>query len=108
MARLRSAGIRVDAVRPIDAIGRIHPRPLLMITGDRDSDTPVPVMKRLFDAAGAPKDIWVVPGAEHGGYYGVASAEWETRVVAFLESAWGGASPLTVRDTQPTSSRSSD
>jgi fermentation-respiration switch protein FrsA (DUF1100 family) len=98
---LRGEGVDVDAARPIDAIARIHPRPLLMITGDRDDDTPVPVMKRLFDAAGAPKDLWVVPGAGHGSYYETAPAEYEARVVGFLERAWGGASAATVHDASP-------
>ncbi len=88
LARLRRSGVDVDAVRPIDAIAKISPRPLLMITGDRDDDTPVPVMRRLFEAAGPPKELWIVPGASHGGYYEAAPAEYEARVVSFLERAW--------------------
>jgi fermentation-respiration switch protein FrsA (DUF1100 family) len=58
-----------------------------MITGTLDDDTPVPVMQRLFDAAGEPKALWVVPGARHGTYIQVAPAEYEARVVSFLDGA---------------------
>jgi dipeptidyl aminopeptidase/acylaminoacyl peptidase len=85
---MRMHGVNPDNVRPIDVIGAIHPRPLLMITGTLDGDTPVPVMRRLFEAAGAPKELWVVPGADHGTYFKTAPAEYESRVVAFLDGAF--------------------
>lgn len=80
----REAGIDPGQVRPIDEIARVAPRPLFIATGDRDTDTPVTAMQRLFDAAGAPKEMWIVPGAEHGGYADV-SAEYTARVAAFFE-----------------------
>ncbi len=83
-------GVAADNVRPIDVIASIHPRPLLMITGTLDGDTPVPVMQRLFDAAGEPKDLWVVPRANHGDYLKVSPAEYESRVTAFLDRALFG------------------
>jgi pimeloyl-ACP methyl ester carboxylesterase len=85
---MRLHGVNPDNVRPIDVIGAIHPRPLLMITGTLDADTPVPVMQRVFDAAGSPKELWVVPGAEHGKYIETAPAEYESRVIAFLDGAF--------------------
>ena len=40
------------------------------------------------------KDLWIVPGANHGTYFETAPAEYEARVVAFLDHAlFGGASP---------------
>jgi dipeptidyl aminopeptidase/acylaminoacyl peptidase len=82
---LRLAGVDVGAVRPIDRVARIAPRPIFFITGTSDTDTPVPVMQRMFDAAAEPKRFWVVPGAEHGGYLKTAPAEYEARVIAFLD-----------------------
>jgi fermentation-respiration switch protein FrsA (DUF1100 family) len=87
---LRSQGVNVGAVRPIDVIGRIQPRPLLMIAGESDHHTPVAEMKTLFEAAGAPKDLWIVPLADHGGAFAAAPADYESRVTAFLESAFAG------------------
>jgi len=85
----RRAGVDVKAVRPIDHIGEIAPRPLLMIAGAADLDTPVPVMERLFQAAGQPKELWIEPGANHGGHLTAAPAEYESRVIAFLERTLG-------------------
>jgi pimeloyl-ACP methyl ester carboxylesterase len=86
---LRHGGIDVDAVRPIDHVADIAPRPLLLIAGTQDRDTPVVAMQRMFDAARSPKSLWVVPGAGHGESLKTAPAEYEARVVAFLDSALG-------------------
>jgi dipeptidyl aminopeptidase/acylaminoacyl peptidase len=89
---LRRVGVDFDNVRPIDHMAEIAPRPLLMITGGRDGDTPPPVMERLFRLAGQPKDFWLVPGSDHGAYLKTEPAEYERRVVAFLERSLGAAS----------------
>jgi hypothetical protein len=49
---------------------------------------PVPIAQRLFDVARAPKDLWIVEGAGHGEYVAIAPAEYERRVIAFLERAF--------------------
>jgi pimeloyl-ACP methyl ester carboxylesterase len=84
---MRLYGVNPDNIRPLDVIAKISPRPLLMITGTLDGDTPVPVMQRLFDAAREPKSFWIVPGAGHGTYFEVAPVEYETRVTSFLDHA---------------------
>jgi dipeptidyl aminopeptidase/acylaminoacyl peptidase len=84
---LRRDGVDVDDVRPIDRIAAIHPRPLLMIAGTRDEDTPLPVMQRLFAAAREPKELWIVEGGKHGGFMTLVPAEYESRVIGFLERA---------------------
>ncbi|MHC4181334.1 MAG: alpha/beta hydrolase family protein, partial [Planctomycetota bacterium] len=43
--------------RPLDAIGRFAPRPLLMLNGKRDRLVPQKQIKALFRAAQKPKDI---------------------------------------------------
>jgi dipeptidyl aminopeptidase/acylaminoacyl peptidase len=87
---LRHGGVDVDAVRPLDVIADIAPRPLLLITGSEDDDTPVPAMERLFATARAPKELWVVPGAMHGGYVAIARDEYARRVVQFFDGALSG------------------
>lgn len=82
---LRRQGVDVDAVRPIDHMGEIAPRPLLMIAGSDDSDTPVAVMEQVFAAAREPKELWVEPRATHGSYVETAPAEYERRVVGFFD-----------------------
>jgi dipeptidyl aminopeptidase/acylaminoacyl peptidase len=84
---LARAGVDVGAVRPIDHIADVSPRPIFFITGTNDGDTPVPVTQRMFDAAREPKRLWIVPGADHGQYLNTAPAEYESRITAFLDDA---------------------
>jgi dipeptidyl aminopeptidase/acylaminoacyl peptidase len=83
----RHAGIDLDAVRPVDHIGALAPRPLLIVTGAVDTDTPVPVMERLLAAAGEPKAMWVMPGVGHGGYAAADPGAYLPRLTGFVEGA---------------------
>jgi alpha-beta hydrolase superfamily lysophospholipase len=87
---MRAVGIDPRHVDPIDHIAEIAPRPLLMITGTADTDTPLPVMREMFAHAREPKDLWIVPGSDHGGYLATAPAEYEQRVIAFMNRALPG------------------
>ena len=51
--RRRRYGYRFGALRPIDAVARIAPRPLLIIHGEDDALTPVEHAHRLYAAARA-------------------------------------------------------
>ncbi len=42
-----------------------------------------------FDAAGEPKELWLVPGAEHTGGLDAQPEEYERRVVGFFDRALG-------------------
>lgn len=71
--------------QPIDAVGRIAPRPLLIIHGTDDSIIEFEQSERLFAAAGEPKDLWIASGAEHTQVYDVHPEEYTRRVLAFFE-----------------------
>lgn len=58
-------GVRVAAVRPQDYVGQISPRPILLIYGARDAYLPPHHAQALFQRAGEPKDLWLVPGSDH-------------------------------------------
>jgi len=71
----------------VDRIGRIAPRPVLLIyavpgIGGEDSRQPL-----YFEAAGEPKELWRVPGSEHTGGLEAQPAEYERRVVGFFDRA---------------------
>jgi hypothetical protein len=73
--------------RIVDSIGEIAPRSVFLIytepgMGGEDVRQP-----KYFAAAGEPKEIWLVPGAEHTGGIDIAPAEYERRVIAFLDEA---------------------
>ena len=41
--------------------------------------------RALHDAAGEPRELWIVPGAGHGEYFTAAPADWRAHVVGFYE-----------------------
>jgi fermentation-respiration switch protein FrsA (DUF1100 family) len=86
IANLR-AGIDVNQVLPVDVIGEISPRPLLLIHDTGDSVVPTDNSLRNYAAARQPKELWLVPGAEHGRAHTTAKAEYESKVSHFFESA---------------------
>ncbi len=80
-------GVNPALVSPVSALGSVSPRPLLLIYGDREVDS-ARAWQQL-DAAGDPKELWVVADCGHGGYLDAAPQEWETRVVGFFDAAFG-------------------
>lgn len=83
-------GYPFSAVRPVDAVARIAPRPLLIIHGGRDAVTPVDHAYQLFSAAGEPKELWIIPEARHCGAYFVDRQLYVERVAGFLADAFEG------------------
>jgi fermentation-respiration switch protein FrsA (DUF1100 family) len=59
--------------------------PTLFIHGGQDSFVPTRMVYPLYEACPAPKELFVVPGAEHGEAYGVAGLEYEERIGSFLK-----------------------
>lgn len=50
---------------PINSVALISPIPLLIIHGDKDNVVPLVHGQKLFNAAGEPKEMWVVNGGGH-------------------------------------------
>jgi len=84
---LRGADIAMDRERPIDALCRISPRPLLIVAGTADADLPVDEARAMYDAACEPKQLVVVPNATHGAYVRYGGPEFERRLAAFFDAA---------------------
>lgn len=85
----RRHGYRFSHARPIDVVGRVAPRPLLIIHGAGDTTVPVEHARRLYAAAGEPRELWVVPGVEHCGAYFADRAGYCRRVVGFFDQYLG-------------------
>jgi len=79
---------RLDAgkVAPIDRIHDISPRGVMIIGGGEDEQMPSSDAMRLFAAAGEPKELWLIPGAVHGGTVYMVGDEYRKRVLRFLDS----------------------
>lgn len=50
---------------PVDVVGKLSPRPLLVIAAERDTICFPELAQALYDAAGEPKEFWRAPGSEH-------------------------------------------
>jgi pimeloyl-ACP methyl ester carboxylesterase len=71
----------------VERIGLISPRPVLLIyavPGSGQEDVRQP---KYLAAAREPKEMWLVPGSEHTGGIDARPAEYERRVVGFLDRA---------------------
>ncbi len=69
---------------PIHWVGQISPRPLFIIQGGADARMPPSEGQALYDAAHEPKQIWVVPGADHGDARTLAEDEYKKRILDFF------------------------
>ena len=61
----REAGFRSDDVDAKKWIGRISPRPILLMQGGADVVISKESGQRLYDAAGEPKELWSEPDVGH-------------------------------------------
>lgn len=52
-------------VSPVEAAPRISPTPLLVVHGELDHYFPVDHGQAIYEAAGEPKELWLVPGFGH-------------------------------------------
>lgn len=76
-------GIFADEVRPIDVLPRLH-APVLIASGSADRNTTPDEARRLFAAATAPKELWIVDGAAHQDLYAFDRPAYESHVLGFL------------------------
>ncbi len=83
----RQSGLRAAAVRPVADVGKISPRPILLIHGLDDHLFTYENSVALYEAATAPKELWLVPGANHALARRRDPAAYDRRVVEFLAGA---------------------
>jgi uncharacterized protein len=77
-------GYPFEAVRPLDVVSHIAPRPLLLIHGTADPVIPVEHSRRLYESAGEPKELWEFEGVAHCGGYFVDRSAYVARVAEFF------------------------
>jgi fermentation-respiration switch protein FrsA (DUF1100 family) len=54
-----------NAYSPLAAIGEVSPLPLVLIHGEADAIVPPHHAQRLYEAAKAPKELWLLPRTGH-------------------------------------------
>lgn len=80
-------GAQLGRLRPVEAVGRLSPRPILMIHGSADEAVPPSDGDLMFAAAGEPRELWKIQGAEHGDTLRPGGATSSSRVVTFFARA---------------------
>lgn len=83
LVRLR-ARYHISSVRPVDYIGKIAPRPIMIIHGDRDGIAPIADAHALYAAAGDPKKLWITSDTGHCGTYFLDRQIYIDKVVGFF------------------------
>jgi hypothetical protein len=78
-------GVWPSHVNPAEILPHISPRPLLLIVGESEMSNNRG--EGQFQAALPPRELWVVAGAGHGGYFQTEPQEYEARIIRFLDDA---------------------
>ena len=81
----RESGVNIRQARPIDDAPRIAPRAILFIHGEQDPIMRASNSMRLYQAAREPKELYLIPKGGHGELLKADPAEYERRVVSFLD-----------------------
>ena len=82
----RETGLNLNAVRPIDDIGLIAPRPVFLIQGLGDSMVPPDSAARLYAAAGEPRQLWTEPDVPHLNMYAYFRTRYTKKVIDFFDA----------------------
>lgn len=80
-------GVDADWFSPIDRIANVH-CPKLIIAGANDRHTTLEDSRALYAAAAEPKELWIIDNAAHENLYAVARADYEKRILNFLEKSF--------------------
>jgi fermentation-respiration switch protein FrsA (DUF1100 family) len=78
-------GCCLKELSPAGAIGAVTPRPVLIIHGGRDISIAPSQAAKLFELAGQPKELWLVPEAEHVGAFYLERERYAKRVLGFFD-----------------------
>jgi pimeloyl-ACP methyl ester carboxylesterase len=81
-------GTRLADARPLEAIGHIAPRAVMLIHSADDANTTTPLTgeHQLYQAAQSPKEQWIAPSGGHIGALNAHTTEYEQRVLSFLST----------------------
>ena len=76
-------GVAPDQLRPIDKLHDVD-CPIFVISGLEDAHTTAKETRQMFQSAIEPKQLWLVPEAEHVDLHALDPEEYERRVLDFL------------------------
>lgn len=76
-----------ESLLPIQAADKVR-TPVFLIVGEKDDRTPVWMSKEVYKKLNVPKELWIVPGAEHGGRKGpemITYPEFFVKTLSFYD-----------------------
>ncbi|HLX56848.1 MAG TPA: alpha/beta hydrolase [Ktedonobacteraceae bacterium] len=79
------AGYHFNQVEPLRDIAKIGPRPILIIHGGKDSLVDPRDAPLLYGAAQEPKEIWLLPNADHCGAYFEDRGAYVKKIIEFFD-----------------------
>ncbi len=82
----REVGFKAEQVSAVDAIGKISPRPVLLMQGGKDLVVMPDGGQRLYDAAGEPRELWFEPELGHTAFIEELPEMYKRRVIEFLDT----------------------
>jgi len=88
----RRVGGDLEQSDPMRWLDKIAPRALFLIHGEEDPYVSVEDVRRLYEEAGEPKELWIAPGAGHRRVDEVYPDEYRERVVSFFDRYLGATS----------------
>jgi dipeptidyl aminopeptidase/acylaminoacyl peptidase len=81
-------GVDFSAIKPVECVAKIAPRPIFFIHGEEDETIPVEHAYRLLQASQMSQDqLWIVPEAGHTKSYITHPEEYISKVTAFFDIA---------------------
>jgi dienelactone hydrolase len=82
-------GVDLAAIQPLRALEKLSPAVRALVIGAELDDRVTPAeVRAVHDALASPpplKDLWICPGADHGGVWTAAPDEYRARLRAFLD-----------------------
>jgi fermentation-respiration switch protein FrsA (DUF1100 family) len=81
----QQTGVDIRSLRPLDVIGQISPRAVLLIHGAQDGVIPVRNSYELYKAAREPKQLYILPEVTHGGFLQAEPQVFPATILHFLE-----------------------
>lgn len=87
VARSLAAALVSHGHEPIELVGRIAPRPLLIVGAADDAICFADFSRELFDAAGEPRELWIADGVGHFGVLEGYPRQMMDRLVQCFERA---------------------
>ena len=81
----RRLGLRLRQIAPVEHIAGLAPAPVLLLTGAEDAHAPPHDAERLFERCRGPRELALIPGAEHNNLVEAGGLLYRELVLGFLD-----------------------